>query len=259
MLEAPTANELGKAAQSFAARPPAADSATEGASRLAPTTPPPDTSRAQKYSATLELRVPSANAVSTATTRALRIVDGLGGYPLRVNIDAREKAGSAYLVLRVPRNRVQDAIRQLGALGTIVAGNVQIQDLQTGVDANARLIARLQKRLAALREQPQTDEVQRQIAAITAQIERKQRAQATTLRAAQLASVELRIATPPVPVEAEDGDGPLHGLGVAFRWVGIGAVYALALGAPIVLLLALGWWLARRVGRRREERLLSRT
>ncbi len=54
---------------------------------------------------------------------------------------------------------------------------------------------------------------------------------------------------------SEDEDGPLHGLGVAFTWIGIGAVYALALGTPVVLLSLLGWFLvARGLRRRREER-----
>jgi hypothetical protein len=44
---------------------------------------------------------------------------------------------------------------------------------------------------------------------------------------------------------------------VAFRWIGIGAVYALALGTPFVVLLVLLWLAARAVRRRREEALLS--
>jgi hypothetical protein len=54
-----------------------------------------------------------------------------------------------------------------------------------------------------------------------------------------------------------DGEGPLHGLGVAFRWIGIGAVYALALGGPVALLLVLVWLGVRVVRRRRENALLE--
>jgi hypothetical protein len=50
----------------------------------------------------------------------------------------------------------------------------------------------------------------------------------------------------------------LHGLGVAFRWIGIGAVYAFALGTPLVVVLALLWLALRTVRRRREDALLSR-
>jgi hypothetical protein len=246
--------------KSLATAPSATDSAAAGASEsLAPGAPPPDTGRAQRYSATLELRVPDANAVSTATTRALQIVASVGGYPLKVNVDAREEDGSAYLLARVPRNRVQDAVRRLCALGTIVAENVQIQDIQAGIDTTGRLITRLEEQLAALRAQPQTDETRRRIAALTAQIDRQERARDAALRAAQYATVELRVATPADEASpAGNTDGPLHGIAVVFRWIGIGAVYALALGLPVIGLLALVWLLTRRLGARREERLLSR-
>jgi len=220
--------------------------------------PAPSAGRAQRFQAELTLRVKDAAAVSAAAQEALRIATSLGGHPQTVQVDASGRDGSAYLVLRVPKQRVQTAVQRLSELGKVVGANVRIQDLQAGVDASARQIARLQERLAALREQPQTEETQQRIAALTAQIERKQRARAATLRAAAFATVELRLQTPPreQPV-AGDGDGPLHGLGVAFRWIGIGAVYALALGAPLVLLGLLLWLAARAVRRRREEALLS--
>jgi hypothetical protein len=216
-------------------------------------------SRLERYEAELTLRVPNANAVSAKAQQALRITSALGGHPQQVHVDAGGKDGSAYLVLRVPRERVQQAVERLSALGTVVGANVNIQDLQAGVDANARLIARLQKRLAELRAQPQTDETERLIAGLVKQIQQKQRARAATLREAAFATVDLRLQTPPrkQPVAKPHGDGPLHGLGVAFRWAGIGAVYALALGTPLLVLLGLAWLAARAVRRRREEALLS--
>ena len=98
-----------------------------------------------------------------------------------------------------------------------------------------------------------------QIDTLSSRIENLQRQRAATIRAAYFATVKLHMETPPAaPPPAENGNGPLHGLGVAFRWIGIGAVYALALGTPLVLLLALLWFLARGLRRRREEALLSR-
>ncbi len=149
---APAYQESGTAGDLVGGRPD-----LEGDRRLGPrpARPPPTSgSRAQRYSATLTLRLPTPNAVSAATTKALRITAALGGYPQTVRVDAGGKNGSAYLVLKVPRNRVQDAVRRLGALGTIVGENVSIQDLQAGVDATARTIAQLQARLSALRAQP---------------------------------------------------------------------------------------------------------
>jgi hypothetical protein len=62
-----------------------------------------------------------------------------------------------------------------------------------------------------------------------------------------------------VPKPSTSHHGPLHGLGVAFRWLGIGAVYALALGAPLLLFLWLAWIATRTIRRRREYDLLSRS
>ena len=241
-----------------AAPAPSAKATAGSEFRLAPAAPPTSQTRAQDYSATLTLRLPTANAVSKATTRALQITASLGGYPQTVRVNAGGKDGEAYLVLKVPRHRVQDAVRRLGALGTIVGENVSIQDLQAGVDTTSRTIARLQKKLVELRAQTQTEELTKQIATLTTRVERLQRQRAATLRSAQFATVELQLATPPAAAPSEDEDGPLHGLVVAFTWIGIGAVYALALGAPLALLVALGWFLGRGWRRRREERLLSR-
>jgi hypothetical protein len=217
--------------------------------------PAPDPGRAQQYSAFLELRVPDAEAVSTATQQALAVVSSLGGHPLSVNLATQEAGGGAQLVVRVPRERVQEAVRRLGALGTIVAANVQIQDLQDGLDVTGRTIASLEARLAALRAQPASGERDRRIASLQARLGRLRAERAATLRTSALATVELGIGTPPVTVE--DDDGPLSGLATAFRWAGIGAVYVLALTAPLAVLAALAWLAARRLRRRREERLLS--
>jgi uncharacterized protein DUF4349 len=237
---------------------PAEQGVASEAPALAPTAPPTSSDRAQRYSATLTLRLPTANGVSKATNRALHVVASLGGYPQTVRVDAAREDASAYLIVKVPRTRVHEAVRRLGALGTIVGEDVSIQDLQAGVDTTSRTILRLQRKLNALREQPQTADLESQIASLTKQLERLRLKRAATLRAAQYATVELRLATPPEAAPEEQDDGPLHGLVVAFRWIGIGAVYALALGTPLVLLIALGWFLGRGWRRRREERLLSR-
>jgi hypothetical protein len=220
--------------------------------------PAPSRGRLQNYRAYLELRVPTAGDVSSASQRAQSITRSLGGYVLAVTVDARGKRGSAELSLRVPRSNVQEAIARLSQLGTIVAENVQVQDLQAQVNANDRRIQRLQQRLRDLRAQTQTDAVTRQIEALTKQIQQLQRARATTVREAHYATIQLDLATKKAATAKHDnGTGPLHGLGVAFRWIGIGAVYALALGMPFVVLLVLLWLAARAVRRRREEALLS--
>ncbi len=72
-----------------AAAPPIAK-ATADATRLASPAPPTSSTRAQRYSATLTLRLPTANAVSAATARALRITASLGGYPQTVRVERQD-------------------------------------------------------------------------------------------------------------------------------------------------------------------------
>jgi len=137
-------------------------------------------------------------------------------------------------------------------------GQVEVQDLQSGLNGTDRTIARLQRTLSDLRAQTQTVAVKRQIAAVTARVVRLQRARAATIRSARLATVQLSLATRAASAPKHHGHGPLHGLGVAFRWLGIGLVYALALGAPAVLVAAAVWLVLRAVRRRRVDALLSR-
>jgi hypothetical protein len=232
--------------------------APANAKTFSATVPAPAPGRVQRYRAYVELRVENASDVSEASQRAQSITRSLGGYVLAVTVDARGKKGSAELTLRVPRQHVQEAVARLSQLGTVIAENVQVQDLQAQVNANDRLIERLQKRLADLRAKEQTDEVKRQVAALTKRIQQLQRTRATTVREAHYATVELQVTTKKAAAaKPDEGPGPLHGLGVAFRWIGIGAVYALALGTPFVVLLVLLWLAARAVRRRREEALLS--
>lgn len=223
--------------------------------------PAPSPSRPQKYSAALELRLHDSAAVSAASRRATAIVAALGGYPSSLNVDAGRAAGYASLVFRVPRSRVETAVRRLSSLGTIVNENVRIQDLGAQVSAADRTLQRLRKQLAVLRAEPQTTEVEQRVAALEGQIAKRQRARAATLRTASLATVTLQLVSPApkTAVVVHHGHGPLHGLGIALRWLGIGAVYALALGLPFVLLGAAIWLVARAVRRRRVDALLSRS
>ncbi len=232
--------------------------ATAGSARLHATALAPTPGRVVRYSASLELRLGTADAVSRAAQRGVRIARALGGFPASVDVQARGRQANASLVLRVPRAHVQSAIERLSVLGTIVGEDVSLQDLEAGLNGTDRTIARLQERLRVLRAQQQTTETTRAIATTTAHIERLQRESAGTRRGAHYATVALQLHTPqPVADDARDPSGPLHGLGVAFRWFGIGTIYALALGGPLVAILLLGLLVARIVRRRREDALLN--
>ena len=201
--------------------------------------------RVQRYNASISLRL---RDVSSAVKSVQRITSSLGGYPVSIQVDAQGRRASADLVVKVPRVHVQEAIRRFSALGTITAEDVRVQDLEAGLNATDRTIARLQKQLAATIDPDQA-------AALKTRIERLQRGEAATRRTAHYATVSLHLETPSKAMPAKHGHGPWHGLAVGLRWLGIGAVYALVFGAPLVLL-ALAWRLVRR---RREDALLSRS
>jgi hypothetical protein len=241
--------------QSPAGAAKAAPNAGRVAGQLAPVPPTPN--RVQQVEATLSLRVPTVEAVSTGVQRALRIAKSLGGYPVYVDAGSRVKSAAADLTLKVPRAHVREAVSRLSALGTITAEHLDIQDLEAGINDTDRTIARLQRKLAALRAQAQTPTVHRQIATLTARIALLQRQKAATIRTAHYATVSLHLATPQVLTHHKAHHGPLHRLGIALEWLGIGAIYALVLGTPFVLVAFLAWLGVRSVRRRREDALLS--
>jgi hypothetical protein len=224
----------------------------------APVAPSPSAKRLQNYSASLDLRVPTGAAVASDTRRAIAIATSLGGYYAYLDQNVSGKTGYAEIRLRIPKQHVVEAVHRLSALGRVMSEKVRVQDLQAGVNATDRLIARLQTKLAALRLQAQTTLVQREIAALTTQIERLQRGRTGTVRSAHYATVSVSLSTPPSTPVKPHHHGPLHGLGTAFRWIGIGAVYGLAFGAPLLALAVLIWLAARAIRRRREDSLLSR-
>ncbi len=225
----------------------------------APVVPAPSSTRIQDYSASLDLQLPTAVAVSNAARRAVAIATSLSGYEQRVTINAGGKTGYADIVLRIPRGNVRKAIDRLSTLGRVTSENVSIQDVQVQVDTTDQRIVRLQAQLAKLTAEPQTTELEQQIGVLTARIETLQRARAATVRRAHYSTVSLELTTPPPATpKAPHKPGPLHGLGIAFHWIWIGAAYLLALGTPLVALLAAIWFAARTVRRRRDEALLRR-
>jgi hypothetical protein len=234
-------------------------SASAGSGAATKLAPPSTPGRVQVYGSYLALRLSNATAVSNGVKSALRIASSLGGYPASVHATSEAKVASADLVLKIPRAHVQQAITRLSALGTITSENVDIQDKTAGLNATDRTIARLQTQLTELRKQPPSQVTASRIVALESQIVRLQRAEAATRLKAHYATVQLHLTNAKAIVPHKHGHGPLHGVVVALTWLGIGAVYALAIGTPIAVLVLLVWLGARVIRRRREDALLSRS
>jgi Domain of unknown function (DUF4349) len=254
---APSAAAVPSTTSTATLAPKAAPNSAAGAA-TSPIVPAPSSKRLQRYEASLSLRLASGEAVSNAVRRSLAITSSLGGYPLAVHASTAGRHATADLRLHIPRTHVERAITELSALGTITAEQVDLQDLQAGVNATDRTIARLQRELAQLRRETPSRSVEARIATVTGRVQSLQRAEQATKQGAHYATVDLSLSTPAPPAPVHHRHGPLHGVAVALRWAGIGAVYALALGAPAALLLLLVWLAVRAIRRRREAALLSR-
>ena len=172
--------------------------------------------------------------------------------------------------MRVPVGKVQDAIARFSALGTITGQHVAVADLQGGLDAATRRIESLRHslalidvRLAAPRLTPE-----RRVT-LLAQQERARHALAGAKETATglaargaYARIDLAFATaaPHHAAAVVQRPGRLeHALrraGGMLATAGIGAIYALVLGGPVLVVLALVLLAVRRDRRRRDEALL---
>ena len=241
---------------------PSADAAAPAQKAL----PGPTPGRAQRYGASLTLSVEDADALSQATQQALGIARDLGGYVVSVQY-ATGTEGAASLTLRVPSTRAGDAVTRLSGLGTILAQNVRIDDLQDSLDSLDRQLERVRAQIAALSAALGTAETPAERARL---LERRAQAQAQLreLRASRSATAaEARNATIQLELRTEQGSGvaaPGSRLDravdkalVILAWEAVVLLTIVVAVAPLALV-ATGVWGARRVRRRREEeRLLA--
>ena len=103
--------------------------------------------------------------------------------------------------------RAGDAVTRLSALGTIVAQNVQIQDLQESLDGLDREVERLRARIAALTVQIERATTAAERARLLEQ-RAQARAQLQELRASRAATAaEARNATIQLELRTEEGGG----------------------------------------------------
>jgi hypothetical protein len=233
--------------------------------------PLPDGQRAQDYSASLRLAVGTVAELSRSTQTVLDTVRSLGGAIETVDYGTPSAGrGSALIALRVPVARAQTALARFSALGTITAQQVQIRDLQSGLDQESNRARALRHRIALLKAKllsPALTSVDR--AALENRLADSQAALTSVLRGvhatqqrAAFARFSLELDSgrgtavlPPAKTGAFEGTAD-DALGV-ISVVGRGALFAAIVGGPFVLLAGGAWWLARRFRRRAARRLLE--
>jgi hypothetical protein len=247
---------------------PSVPSNFEAAGDSAPRPPFPDTSRARDVDMSLDVRVRDADDVSKAANEAMRAARELGGYVVSSNVDTRGSEGNARLELRVPVTRLDDAVVELSALGTITAQDVEIADLQNAIDARSQ-------RIEALRRAIRIDELRLASDALTPEerlrveirLERTRnlladvtRARTRLAREAATAEITLALHTRDAPSEEPDESRIEAAAGRALDFLagaGAVAVFVILAGAPLLALAALAWLFARSRSRRRDDRLLE--
>jgi len=225
--------------------------------------------RLQRYEASLTVRVPN-DRLSRATNAATRIARSLGGYA--ASVDYRTPAGrpgEAYLELRVPTAKVQDALARLGSLGALISQRVSVQDLQRDLERQTAQIAQLRRRVQALAEalrSPTLTPVERvelrlRLAEAKRALAQRTHARRGTIAAGSVARISLVLTAQKKAAIVPQPRGRLGRMldsAVSFLALeGTIALYALIVLAPLLALVALAWWAAAARRRREERRLLA--
>jgi Domain of unknown function (DUF4349) len=233
--------------------------------------PLPDGQRAQDYAASLRLSVGSVAELSRSTQTVLDAVRSLGGSIVTVDYGTPSAgSGSALIDLRVPVVRAQDALRRFSALGTITAQQVQIRDLQSGLDQETNRARALRHRIELLKAKllspsltpEERVTLENRLADSQSGLESVLRGVHATRQRAAFARFSLELDTgrgtaiAPPPRQGAFGRTAGDALGV-IAVAGRGALFAAIVGGPFVLLAGGAWWLSRRFRRRAARRLLE--
>jgi hypothetical protein len=236
-------------------------------SALAPT---PPRGRLTRYEASITVRVAGDGRLSRATNRATTVARSLGGYA--ASVEYRSPAGRpavAYLELRVPTDRVQDALARLADLGTLLSQQVSVQDLQRELERETAQIAQLRREIRllidALRSPVLTPlqriQLQLRLGEAKRALAQRTHARGATIAEGTLARISLVLTAEKASVIAPDHRGRLGRLlHDAVSFLGLEAtiaLYALIVVAPFLVLGGLVWWAATARRRREERRLLS--
>jgi hypothetical protein len=246
----------------------APEAAGSGAAVDSARTPAPAAGdRAQKVSATLTVEVKDSDAVSQAAQSALDLTRTLGGFVVSSSV-ATGDAGSASITVRVPVDKVQDAITGLSGLGKIVSQNVTIEDRQESIDAFVRQSRSIRAQIALVNARLASETLD---AETRARLETRLKNLKTDLLVARrslgalrtearMSTIQLTVVTPEASGTAAPSsriDRTIDEALNVLAWEGVVALGILIVLAPLALV-GLAAWVGRRLYRRHEEeRLLA--
>lgn len=207
-------------------------------------------SRAQLYEAQLTLRV---DDLSGKTQSALRTTRRLGGYVRSVDYGSGADAGKADLVVRVPINRVQQAIVGFSGLGKILDQHVSVRDVQTRLDRRFARITELRAEIPTLSGE-ELDRAQAELVQLEqAQGRDRQRTSFATV-SLHLRTKEAATVVPVAPTRIERAIERAVDVVTAEL---AAVVYVLLVAGPFLLLGAALVFVGRALRRRSDARLMA--
>jgi hypothetical protein len=231
---------------------------------------PPSPGRRQDYEATMTLRVKDLDALTDQTNEAMRVVRSYGGYVASVRQSTSAgQPGEADLVLRVPVGHVEAAMMQLSELGTVLARQVSIVDLEQALRQQRAHILRLKVFISRATEQLKTElpadvrlRLQLQLQQAREELTRAARANKATLDEAALSHVSLILTTQkPVTPAHKGGTGRFEraarDAGSFLAAAGAVGLFLLIVLSPLIVLVTASLVAVRAYHRREERRLLA--
>jgi uncharacterized protein DUF4349 len=229
---------------------------------------PPDASRHQDYEASMTLRVKDLDALTDRTNEAMQVARSYGGYVASVQQSTHAgQPGEADLMLRIPVGRVEEAIVRLSDLGTVLARQVSVVDLEQTLRQQRTRILRLKLFIARATEELNGSlpadvrlRLQLQLQQARADLAAATRANGATLNEAALSHVALTLTTQQAATPAQKGGSGRFGraardAGSFLAGAGAVILFLLIVLSPLVVLGVAGA-LGLRAYRRREERRL---
>jgi hypothetical protein len=235
---------------------------------MQPRFPPLD--RATDVKLWMEVRLADAEELSDAANESMTITRELGGWVAGSEIDTQGNEGRAELALRVPVNRVEDAIVRLGELGTVTGQQVETVDLQAAIDRREARIDQVERAIRALELRLETEnltaaqeiDIKLHLADRRNELADLRRENRSDRREAATSELTLALHTREAPAAQEDDEGGAAGAADdALRFLGDAGVIALFLLivlSPVVLIGVLIWLALRSRTRRIETRILER-
>jgi hypothetical protein len=226
-----------------------------------------DRARLQQFEAVLTLRVGDRSDLPARTSQAMRLTRALGGYVASAVYNVPGKRGASSLVLRIPVDRVQQALEAFSGYGTLVSQRISVKDVQRRVDDIGSTLAVLRKDIARIQRElsgsvtpARRAELEQRLATDRRRVKTLASTKQAITKRAELARVSLTLVTPRAQAVAAKSrfERTIDDAGsVLARELEI-LLYALVVVGPLLAVGGVAIAAGRAQRRRSDRRLLER-